>query len=664
MASQSRIVDSGSNYQFYDKNINPNIKRSSFDVSYLNLFLADCGYAYPSRFDFYQLNETHKLSQKALVRMPNNPVVPLMSRVRLFTNTYGVNFTSLWDKFSVFMTKGYTGNIVGVIPKLSVGSLFANSGTLDANTLRLAKVLFGSLYDGSLLDFFGIRLPYSLSNEDSLKEGDPVTDVITNLGISSAAFMEITIPLLPLMAYWRIMRDYYLNRNLVPSDIVRTIFTDSDSDFRLTGPVECVYRFAPYSGSDYRLCWVDGDNLSYVKWSLSNLLNCFFPSIDALGYMFSPMPTNWADDYFTSATLTPQRGDAPTLNATLPENIAMHLLNEDDEDLGTAYVNLLTTDDYGQAYPGGKYSNILLASGSNYDGVLNSGTSSNVKVFGGITNFTSGYGDTVQSNSFLNNPSRLILPSSVNFGISMSDLRGLVTAQLIQEKSMRTDGSYREFGKTFFDRTPKNADDYRPDYIGGTYQPIVFTETLQTSASVEGSQLGRQTGHGISSDSGFIGVYDTNDFGYIISLSRFVPDTYYSQGQIRWLSYEVQEDFPLPERMELGQQAILNKELYFLNKDGFADDVFGYQNRFDELRYRANEVHGSLRNPNELYWSNFTQARFFDARPSLTLSFTRMDNVSKDWLTSTSEPAFVCQFLNEDIAVKPMPYKSIPGGLI
>lgn len=123
------------------------------------------------------------------------------------------------------------------------------------------------------------------------------------------------------------------------------------------------------------------------------------------------------------------------------------------------------------------------------------------------------------------------ITGSVATSIGLEELRQLTRAQVELEKMARTDGSYFEFGLTFFNTKMSTSRECKPVYIGGTYSSISFTEVLQTSASTVSSALGQIAGHGISIDNqGYIGNFQANDYGIIMIVGTIMPDVYYHQG--------------------------------------------------------------------------------------------------------------------------------------
>lgn len=250
---------------------------------------------------------------------------------------------------------------------------------------------------------------------------------------------------------------------------------------------------------------------------------------------------------------------------------------------------------------------------------------------------------------------------------TLNDIRELAIAQTEMEKMARTDGTYMGFAMTFFGEKPKNANDYKVTYIGGSYTDITFTEVIQTSQSTEQSPLGTYGGHGIGGigqEDGYLGHVHCDDFGYIMILACIMPDVYYSQGINKDLLYTMQSDYYLPERAKMGMIPILNHEIYALDTYEKGQELFAWNNPYDELRYRANEIHGKIADPNNKSFAPYTQARFFNATPTWGKEFAEAADVRKDFLQAPSEIAYTAEFAINIRAVRELPYKAIPASII
>jgi len=267
-----------------------------------------------------------------------------------------------------------------------------------------------------------------------------------------------------------------------------------------------------------------------------------------------------------------------------------------------------------------------------------------------------------------------VAPITANTQITLAALRELNSAQRILEKMAHIDGSYGEFCLTFFGNKPKSAEEHDPIYIGGAYQAIQMSDVLQSGGTV-GSQIGgqdavtiqgTQSGYAFSHDDGYIGKFHSDDYGIIMGIISIMPDLMYSQGIRRQDSMQVQEEFYLPERAGLGPQAILNRELFYDPSASVDqnDGLFAYISRFDQYRYRSNEIHGLVADDTNLSFFPYTQSRKFNTLPKYSQEFmSTKGNVRKDFLTAPDEVPFIVQVANNVRAVRPLPYYAVPAEL-
>ncbi len=110
MSRLDSFMDSGSNYNFKDKLMSPNQRISQFDLSYINNFTAKQGQIIPCWFSYYYPNDDISLTIDNLLRVVNVPVVPLMSRMRVFFHMFKIDYSQMWDIWDTFMKKGWSGN--------------------------------------------------------------------------------------------------------------------------------------------------------------------------------------------------------------------------------------------------------------------------------------------------------------------------------------------------------------------------------------------------------------------------------------------------------------------------------------------------------------------------------------------------------------------------
>lgn len=616
------IQDSGSNYQFFKKTIFEKVPRSLFDLSYLNTFTAQIGALIPFWTQHTVPNEDYEINVEALVRCINPPVVPLMSRLRVFFHVYWIDYESLWKGWQFFMTKGRSGNYVNKIPQMVINNLEGNISVLTF---------------GSLADYLGL----------------PVAQWQNLLSAPDSTRYATGFSALPFMMYQRIYRDYYMNQNLYTDVKYQgSWFPVYDGDFRL--PVDS-YLSSAFSVYD--------NPVGFFPHDAGSITSDYDVTTIGLGLL---RYRNYTEDYFTSALPWPQRGNAPQINFSGSVDVSQIPVGITDDG---KFVPLSIVLSKGNTQTD-KYSSIVDTSINTLQNTFS--TSMSQAQVGGIV--TPGGVSMVSTSSGINTYDFTASGSgtiSLAAGLTLGALRELNSIQRIMEKMARTQGSYGDFCTTFFGEKPKSAHDHRPIYVGGCYQPIKISEVLQvggtqSSGDVATTVQGTQTGYAFSYGDGYIGKFHCDDYGMFMGIMSIMPDSMYFQGVHRDNSRSLQEDFYIPERAGLSPRAILNQEIYFDPKDVEQNnDMFAYQDIWDEMRFRSNEIHGEIANPDNLSFFPLTQARYFKDLPTYSQSFmtTEGTNMRTDWLSAPNEIPFAVQVANKIRAVRPLPYHAQPAEL-
>lgn len=186
---------------------------------------------------------------------------------------------------------------------------------------------------------------------------------------------------------------------------------------------------------------------------------------------------------------------------------------------------------------------------------------------------------------------------------SVNLLRQAFSLQSFEEHRAKYGSRYTEYLR-FLGVRSSDARLQRPEYLGGGRQTVQFSEVLSTSNYIEGGSSGSAGtgdlyGHGIAAvrSNRFRRYFE--EHGIVISLMFIRPKTIYTQGLFRMWNRRQKEDFWQKEFEHIGQQPVLNKEVWA--GDSAPDDVFGYQDRYDEYRRCESSVHGEFRDTLE-YW--------------------------------------------------------------
>lgn len=250
---------------------------------------------------------------------------------------------------------------------------------------------------------------------------------------------------------------------------------------------------------------------------------------------------------------------------------------------------------------------------------------------------------------------------------TINDFRACLRLQQWLENNARCGSRYIEQLFSHFGVVSSDARLQRPELLGGGKIPLLFTDVEQTSYG-QGHQddvLGDLGGKGTlyGKTSGFKKYFE--EHGILLGMICIVPRTSYSQGIPRHWTLLDKTDWYFPEFAHLGEQAILNKEIYYdlthqAEEGKGPDDVFGYQGRFTELRYIPSSVHGEMRTDLQ-YW-HF--GRLFSSLPALNSEFVEANTRANVWamadLQSGEYDPFVAQFHLDIKAVRPMPKYAVP----
>lgn len=237
--------------------------------------------------------------------------------------------------------------------------------------------------------------------------------------------------------------------------------------------------------------------------------------------------------------------------------------------------------------------------------------------------------------------------------ITVNALRQVILLQKWLEKNARGGARYVESILEHFKVRSSDARLQRPEYLGGGVSPITISEVLQTSETGT-TPLGGMAGHGFSVPGVHAFKKSFEEHGYVLGIVSVLPRTKYMQGSPAMHNRRSRYDYAWPTFAGLGEQPILNKELYAAAAD--PDGVFGYAPRYQEYRERESTVHGELKDTMD-YW---TMVRKFASEPTLNAAFVTSDP-TKRILAATSEPALIVQALHQVQAKRPLPLVAIPG---
>jgi hypothetical protein len=249
---------------------------------------------------------------------------------------------------------------------------------------------------------------------------------------------------------------------------------------------------------------------------------------------------------------------------------------------------------------------------------------------------------------------------------TINQLRQSFQIQKLLERDARGGTRYTELLRAHFGVTPQDYRLQRPEYIGGGSTYVNINPIAQTSAtSVTGSSTpqGNLAAMGTALAQGHGFTYAAQEHGYIIGMCSVRADLTYQQGLPKMWSRSTRYDFYFPVFATLGEQAILNKEIYVT---GTATDnnVFGYQERWAEYRYKPSQITGLMRSTSAGTIDAWHYAQKFTALPTLNNTFIQ-ETPPVERTTAVGAAANGQQFLMDAFfdckMARPMPLYSVPG---
>lgn len=247
---------------------------------------------------------------------------------------------------------------------------------------------------------------------------------------------------------------------------------------------------------------------------------------------------------------------------------------------------------------------------------------------------------------------------------TINQLRMAFQIQKLYERDARGGSRYIEILKSHFGVTSPDARLQRPEYLGGNRIPIVIDEIRQTSATSEaGTPQGTPTGQSRTTDVHHDVKKSFVEHGFILGLMVARYDHTYQQGLDRFWSRKDRFDYYWPVFANIGEQAVLNKEI-FAQGTAEDDEVFGYQEAWADYRYKPSRVTGEMRSKAPQSLDIWHLADDYSARPSLSDSWIREDSGTVNRVLAVSEAnsnQLWCDIFVKNRATRPMPLYSIPG---
>lgn len=268
-----------------------------------------------------------------------------------------------------------------------------------------------------------------------------------------------------------------------------------------------------------------------------------------------------------------------------------------------------------------------------------------------------------QKNANEINYTGMIADLSTVTAATINELRQAIAVQHIFERDARTGTRYKEILKGAWGVTSPDARLDRSEYIGGHRMPINVNQVIQTSSTDSTSPQGNTGAYSMTTLSRNMCTYSATEHGYVLGLAAIRVDHSYQQGLSRLWTRNTRFSYYDPMLANLGEQAVLNQEIYAQGKPK-DEEVFGYQEAWADYRYRTNMVTSEMRSTYAQTLDAWHYADKYDALPTLSSSWIKegTENIDRTLaVQSSNSHQFICNFYYEQAWTRPMPIYSIPG---
>ena len=525
-------------------------KRHKFKLNHQAKLTGEMGQLLPIFCEEVIPSDRIRLSTQQLIRFA--PLsAPIMSDIDCYLHAYFVPNRLIWKDWETHITGSKNGKKlpdeeVPTRPKMVIPFTWINKTMKQVASNDKFSDGRRIASNGSLMDY--LQFPTVKSNwQPSRLDDDYVIDE------------------LPLRAYQRIFFDWYRDENLSEFD-----------DFEL----------------------IDNDKFNNGR---NELLDASSEGITRANLLMKLQMRAWKKDYFTSALPFAQKGD----DVLIPGSGSV--------DFSNLKLSPITTDkSFRRDFT---YNHDPTKPFTNQISVQGGGIQANMAATGSISNTNGEFTNSIRSGDngypFYLNTNNFIIEGSSGGQISegtIRELRRAMAAQRFLEREAVGGTRYIEQILSFFGVKSSDARLQRAEYLGGSKQPVVVSQVLQTSQTTtsgsDTSPLGQPAGNAVSAGGKYLFDRTFEEHGFVIILMSVIPRAEYMNGYPRKYLKNDRFDYYWPQFAHIGEQEIQRQELNynFFDDSNINEQTFGYTPRYAEYRFINSHVHGDFKDTLN-YWT-------------------------------------------------------------
>lgn len=249
-------------------------------------------------------------------------------------------------------------------------------------------------------------------------------------------------------------------------------------------------------------------------------------------------------------------------------------------------------------------------------------------------------------------------------GPAINQFRQAIMMQSLLELDARGGTRYTEILKAHFNVISPDFRLQRPEFLGGATVRINQHPVTQTSETGTSPQANLAAFSTLAIDGSRVGFSKSFvEHGFVHGFIRPRADVTYQQGINRMWSRQTRWDYFWPKLQELGEQSVLNKEIY-AQGTSVDDEIFGYQERYAEYRFRPSEIKGQFRSTYAETLDVWHLAEEFGTKPSLNGTFIQGNTpIERCLAVEEGYPHLLCDFWFDYKHARPMVTYGVPATL-